>query len=407
MPVAPTLSVPTIKTPQELVHIRHQITLRQYKYWVLMLKAYREAYEADTPKTDEGFHQISLAELTGFLGYMPQHKELREDLEAIRKEAITYNILGKDGKQTMRGAGFISEWSLSAGDVGFKLPGFLAECVENLDLRTAMFQALNWAVFNSFSGKYEAILYKLCRDYAGVGRTPYLTVDAMREYMGISEHEYPLFKDFSKYVVTGPVRKINASPISDISLTVEYTRNGRSVAGLQFTVVPRRQSALDFGDDPAFGEAKVSIPLKQQRAYLETYPAAEVALSIQRANEFAAEKEKLGVQVSLGAVYRTAIMDNWGKDLSAKLKRDEEQAELAATTAKIVAETKAESVLATGLSMGALALANTKVDQLTPAELQTEFACYQREEPSVGVFASGVGSALFRAWLRRKLSCTE
>ena len=37
---------PDIKTPQELVHIKHKITLLQYKYWVLMLRAYREAYEA-------------------------------------------------------------------------------------------------------------------------------------------------------------------------------------------------------------------------------------------------------------------------------------------------------------------------------------------------------------------------
>lgn len=36
---------PIIKTPQELVHIKHKISLLQYKYWVLMLRAYREVYE--------------------------------------------------------------------------------------------------------------------------------------------------------------------------------------------------------------------------------------------------------------------------------------------------------------------------------------------------------------------------
>ena len=59
---------PAIKTPQELVHIQHKITLRQYKYWILMLRAYREAYEAGEIIGDKGFHRIAITDLTNWIG---------------------------------------------------------------------------------------------------------------------------------------------------------------------------------------------------------------------------------------------------------------------------------------------------------------------------------------------------
>ena len=165
-----------MNTLLELVHIKHKITLRQYKYWVLILKSYRESYEEGIEPSDGRSFYMPMRRFTDYLGYEPNKAELRADLEAIRKEAIIYNILGKDGKAAQRGSGFISEWEVSSNWIGYKLPDFLIKCVERLDLRNAIFQQLNWNIFNSFSGKYKAILYKLCKDCVGVQRTPYMNI---------------------------------------------------------------------------------------------------------------------------------------------------------------------------------------------------------------------------------------
>src|ERR1035437_9160904 len=237
----------SIKTPQELVHIKHKITLRQYKYWVLILKSYREAYEATVEPNDSGFYYMPLKRLTGYLGYEPNRSELRADLEALRKEAIIYNVLGKDGKTAQRGSGFISEWEVSANWVGYKLPDFLVKCVEHLDLKNAIFQQLNWNIFNSFSGKYEAILYKLCKDYVGVHRTPHMPLSVFREYMGLRENEYSEFKDLNKFIISGPIKKINSSNLADIIIDVDFTKESRRVVGLQFLVTRKAQMDLTFG----------------------------------------------------------------------------------------------------------------------------------------------------------------
>lgn len=283
---------PAIKTPQELVHIQHKITLRQYKYWILMLRAYRESYEAGEIIDDKGFHRIAITDLKNWIGYEPVKSELRGDLEAIRKEPIIYNVLGKDGKKMMRGAGFVSEWEISSNWVGFKLPSFLRDCVERLDLKSAIFQALNWSIFNSFTGKYEAIIYKLCKDYIGATRTPYMLLDDFRGYMGVGQDEYTDFKRLNQWVISGPVKRINESEIADISIETELKRENRKVVGLWFKVVPKRQTAMDFGSDAAFRLAQVDIPIAKQKKYLEESTPELVELSIKRANEYADEQKK-------------------------------------------------------------------------------------------------------------------
>ena len=172
---------PLTRTPQELVHIKHSISARQYKYWFLLLKGYKELIEANTQADKDGFYSVSLSDISNLMGYEPVKKELKADLEALRQQPIIINYLEKDGKPVTHGMGFLSEWKVSSTKISFKLPSFIEKVVQgNLEAKQ-MFLLLNWDIFNSFGGKYEAIIYKLCKDYIGVGRTPYFTVEEYRD----------------------------------------------------------------------------------------------------------------------------------------------------------------------------------------------------------------------------------
>jgi hypothetical protein len=317
---------PSIKTPQELVHIKHKISLRQYKYWIIVLRAYRKFYEEGIPSDEDEMYRVPVAQLTELMGYDPVRSELRADLEALRKEPIIYNILGKDKKAAQRGVGFISEWEVSANWLGFKLPRSLMESVERLDDKNSIFHPLNWAVFNSFSGKYEAILYKLCKDYVGVGGPPHMTIARFREYMGLSETEYAEFKDLNKYVITGPVKKLNESEIADITIEVKLKKESRRVVGLDFVVALRRQAVFGFMESTVFGNARVTISPAQQTKYLADKKPEEIALSIERANAYAEEQEQKGKPINLGAIYQQAITQDWGLEYKSKLVVDEAKA---------------------------------------------------------------------------------
>ncbi len=299
-----------------------------------MLRAYREAYELGSIPNEQGYYLLPIATFEHWLGYELVRGELKADLESIRREPIIYNVLGKDGKKILRGAGFISEWELTANWVGFKLPGFLMESIQQLDLKNSIFQKINWEVFNSFTGKYEAILYKLCRDYVGSRRTPTLSIQEYREYMGLKDQEYAAFKDLNKFVISAPIKRINNSAAADITIEAVFKREARKAVSVQFLVSPKQQTMLDLGDDPAFRFARVTIALAQQKEYLAQKEPELIELCIQRANEYGEEEEKKGKQVNFGALYRKAIEEDWGTEYQSKQKREAE---------KLLAQTKQQT----------------------------------------------------------------
>ena len=312
-------SLSLLKTSQAVVHISHGITLRQYKYWILLLHFYRETYKQSLPSEQDGTVRIPIAKISEYLGYEPVKAELRADFEVLRKEPIVINILSKDGHKAQRGMGFISEWEVSSKTVGVRLPTFLEDVMKGLDDAKAIFHLLHWEIFSSFNGKYEAIIYKLCKDYVGVQRTPYMSIADFRQYVGLQETEYPQFAELNRWTISKPVGVINSSVLSDIIVTVEFNRKGRKVEGLYFKVEPKQQAMsvgalTDMSDmpHPAFSEARITIPVSEQYAYLENYSPDLIQATIERANNFADEKLAKDEPVNLGAIYKSAFANKWG-----------------------------------------------------------------------------------------------
>lgn len=316
-------STPALKTPQSIVHIKHKISLQQYKYWVLLLQELRHQLEEGAKPDDDGFYAMPMAALSTAIGYTPNKSELWNDLLALKNETIAFNVLNKDKEKEKYGAGFISEWKVSNSFIRFKFPSFLENVMRGLDDPKAMFALINWSVFNHFTGKYEAIIYKLCKDYLGAPtkRTPDMTLQQFREYMGLKDTEYQQFEDLNKRCIKGAVKAINESDVSDIKVTPNLYRSGRKVTGLYFSVEHKSQSSLQFPDleeESVFKFAKVPINLKLQQDYLKIRPQEQIALCIQRANEYGESLEKAGKVATYGAIYRKAITEGWHEQQAAK-----------------------------------------------------------------------------------------
>lgn len=307
-----------IKTPQSLIHIKHTISLFQYKLWILLLQEFKRQFDLNEPTDDRGFRYVSMSYIEQHIGYAPSRQDIIDDLRALRKEEICFNYFEKDGNKTQYFSGFISEMKVTRLTIGFKFPSVIDDVMLGLDDAKAIFQMLNWDVFNHFSGKYEAIIYKLCKDYLGVGRTPYMTVDEFREYMGIKPTEYAEFMKLNEWVIRKPTKSINTSDISDITVEPIYSRNGRKVIGLHFLVTPKHQTSFPFIEsqtNPAFAHAKVTIALSDQETYLALFSSEQISLSIDRANKYCDELKKKEKTINYGAIYKTAITENWGQQI--------------------------------------------------------------------------------------------
>jgi hypothetical protein len=393
-----------IKTPSPVVHIKHSITLRQYKLWVVLLQCYQDAFSEKMQQNEDGFFSISREKINEYMGYEYGKEPMRRDLEAIRKEPIILNYIEKGGNPVTHGMGFISEWKVASKTVYFKIPSFLEKVMQGLEQPKAMFQLINWQIFDHFSGKYEAVIYKLCRDYVGIGRTPYMTIAEFRQYMGLKDGEHVEFKALNRRVIDAPIARINESTLSDISVEAEYVRDeqdGRKTKGLIFHVSKKHQQQLpfmEFVENPAFKFAKTTIKTSDQTQYLATRTPEEIALCIERANQYGEQLISKGKTAEYGAIYRKAITEGWHeqyaeqKALQTKIEQDKKTVQAKAT------QTKAAEDQATAekLELRKRLLSEFEAMPENEKKRLTELICAKSKTVKTDYIRHGVDGAMFR-----------
>lgn len=328
-----------LKTPQSLIHLDHTMTLVQYKYWVLFLHDVKRQILQGVEPDEKGYYYISMKEVNALMGLSATQRKsiIFDDLKALKNITVSYNVLEKDGTKAKIGHGLIYDWYVSNNRIGYILPKTFVDTMLQMDTdKKSIFHLLNWQIFNSFSGKYEAIIYKLCKDYIGVGITHKFTIDEFRKYLGLGENEYTEFKILNHWTIQKPIKIINESEISDITISVKFEKQGRKVVGVQF-LVELKQKALPFNEkNPhiAFAGAKIPLSTEQQQAYLEKYNNEQIEAIIERANEYAQKLADDGKKVNFGAVYNKAFVEGWGLETLEAKKRAEAEAEAKRLEAK-------------------------------------------------------------------------
>lgn len=321
-----------LKTPQSLIHVKHNMTIAQYKYWIILLHDVKDQIQKGVEPDEKGFYYIPMKKINDMLEVKKSQRKsiIFEDLRKLKDITVSYNILEKDGQKAKVGHGFISEWSVSNSRIGYVLPRFFINAMLELNENSkSIFQLINWEVFNSFSGKYEAIIYKLCKDYIGVGRTPYMTVEEYRDYIGLKEGEYSVTDNFTRRCIKNPIRNINKNEISDIKVEFILARKNRKIVGLHFEMEEKKQQSLpfpEFNPNPSFMFAKINIPIEKQNHYLEKYQPDQVEAIIGRANEYADETKQKGKKTNLEGIYNKAFAEGWGvENLEAEKKAQAEK----------------------------------------------------------------------------------
>ena len=101
----------------------------------------------------------------------------------------------------------------------------------------------------SLRSQYSVRLYPKLKD------RPYgwtVSVEELRKILGATASSYDVFKDFNKHVLQKAVKEINE--ITDIDVTTENIRKGRSVVSIKFTVKEKKQILLDKEQAAVFAD---------------------------------------------------------------------------------------------------------------------------------------------------------
>lgn len=323
------------KTPQSLIHMGHSLTEMQYKYWYLLLQNIKTHFEQGSTYDERGFVAISVKHLEHCLGYVLSIKQLKKDLDALRSASLILNYLEKDGRPIIHGMGYISEWKIDNGKILYKVSDIILDELTS-ERGNRMFLLMDWMVFNSLPGKYCGVIYKLCKDYAGIGKTPSFTVQEFRYYLGLDDKEYKEFKVLKANIIKPAIEHINNSENVDIKITPQLKRENRRVVGLHFdieyktNIEKNNQNIADDDIETAFSESKIELSATLIK-FLETKTPQQIAYCIQAANVYIDSLLNRGQDANIGSVYFKAIQDDWGKPLMAaeeqEKRKRQEQAE--------------------------------------------------------------------------------
>ena len=93
------------------------------------------------------------------------------------------------------------------------------------------------------TGKYAIRLYELLIAWREVGKVPQINLAEFRNKIGVEDDEYMRMSDFKIRVIEPSIKQINEH--TDITVTYEQHKKGRSIIGFSFRFKPKPQAKVE------------------------------------------------------------------------------------------------------------------------------------------------------------------
>lgn len=235
-----TLANRPLKKHVAAIHTDGHLSLLQRKLSNVLLL---NAYDALLTQTE---HEIDEKTLCVMLGYdSNDRKPLKESLKALASVHAEWNILGDNQEEVEWGvSSLLSHAILSRGRCRYGYSPALAEKLYNPDI----YASINMAIQRKFRSKHALALYENCYRFKTVRSTGWWPLKTFRRLMGVDDSDYySQFKHLNAKVIKPTVKEINA--VSDIQITPEFKRSGRSISEIRFLIGANPQLPLLDIDD--------------------------------------------------------------------------------------------------------------------------------------------------------------
>ena len=238
---AESLNAKRLKKNVGAIHTDGQLSLLQRKLSnVLLLNAYDELLTKPE-------HEIDEKTLCAMLGYDSNDRApLKSALKALAAVQAEWDILDNTGGELEWGvASLLSHAVLSKGRCRYGYAPTLAEKLYNPDI----YASINMSIQRRFKSGHALALYENCYRFKNVGSTGWWDIHLFRRLLGIGDSEYyKSFKHLNAKIIKPVTREINKS--SDIEITPEFKKKGRSISEIRFLINANPQLPLmDIDDD--------------------------------------------------------------------------------------------------------------------------------------------------------------
>lgn len=219
----------TISKANSFVEASYQMTLDEMRVLSLTLGV----FDPTNPK--RGF-DFTVAE---FCEHFP---DVNPDIayvqvqKAIRKISSRWMTLQNDDR-VLHEVAFVTDrvYFKKEGRFYIEFHEKLLPYIANLKARYTKYELVN---IGAFTSTHTIRLYELCSQYKKVGRRE-IKLEDLKDWLQIS-NKYPRYNSFNQWVLSPAVDEINAK--SDLILSVEPIKRGRSVIALEFIISTKRKA---------------------------------------------------------------------------------------------------------------------------------------------------------------------
>lgn len=242
-----------VKKHVAAIHVSGKLSLLQRKLSnVLLLNAY------DTLKT-QATHLIDARTLCMMIGYNSNDMDtLKTALRGLAETVAEWDMLDDKGQQEWGVSSLISYAKLKGGVCEYAYSPALADKLSD----PSVFALINLNIQRRFTSGHALALYENCYRFVRTGSTGWWSLDLFRRLMGVSDSAYyESYKHLNAKIIKPAVTEVNKT--SNILLTVDIRKRGRSVSDIRFLIKNNPQLAiLDLDDGAGVRNAPVYTRLR-------------------------------------------------------------------------------------------------------------------------------------------------
>jgi hypothetical protein len=396
----------SVKKHVAAIHTSGELSLLERKLSnVLLLHSYDNLLTTRT-------HRLSVRTLMFVLGWTGSEntENLKDALRKLATTAVEFNVMD-DAREPWSIMPILSFAEIRGGVCSYRYDEAFAEKLYD----PSIYATVNLGVQRKFSKSHALTLYENCLRYQKVGSTGWIDLPTFRKLLGATQEYYDDFRRLNSKVIQKAVKEINE--VSDIEVTVEFKKAGRSVTELRFLVKQGpQQSLLTAESEDQFAHIRDSEIYKKLRAH---GIGDKLALSFviedeERARlvvQLAEEKDRKGqIKNSTAGFIRTLIENKAEVGESTYTQEKRVRAEAAQRTTRAAADSARIEELKADFYRSVSATAIKALSPIDKRKLADEFiagvgAKHAKEyrPDSTSLFSGSVGRVSFAAWLRTRV----
>lgn len=201
----------------------------------LILLAIVQARKSEQSITKQDKVVISVSDYAREFGVAPSgslYKNIKNACDVLFERKFSYKEITDNNEIKYTKSRWVSKVSYIPESAIIELY-FTDDVLQFITMLEKHFTSYELEQVADLSSKYSVRLYELLIAWRSQGKIPLISIEDIRNRLGVGDDEYKLMGDFKKRVIDLAVNEINEK--TDIQVSYEQHKAGRKIIGFTFT----------------------------------------------------------------------------------------------------------------------------------------------------------------------------